>query len=59
MNMKEAFPNLKFVGEGAKEFEQKEITPEQLESTKHIREHATALGKRIRAIFDEELNIAK
>lgn len=54
MNMKEAFPNLKFVGEGAKEFEQKEITPEQLERTKHVREHAAGLGKRIRAIFDED-----
>ena len=59
MNMKEAFPNLKFVGEGAKEFEQKEITPEQLERTKHVREKAAGFGKRIRAIFDEGCDAAK
>ena len=52
MNMKEAFPNLKFVGAGAKEFEQKEITPEQLEMSKQIGERASRSGKRLRAIFD-------
>ncbi len=32
--MKEAFPNLKFVGENAKEFEQMELTDEQIEICK-------------------------
>lgn len=53
MNMKEAFPNLKFVGEGAKEFEQKEITAEQLEGRKQIAEQAKISGERLRTALSK------
>ncbi len=52
MNMKEAFTNLKFVGNDVKEFEEKEITDEQLEISKQVRERALLSGKRLRAIFN-------
>ena len=54
MKAKDAFPNLKFVGKNAKEFEEMDISEEVLEKAKKWGERGEWAGHNFRLAFKEK-----
>lgn len=51
MKMKDAFPNLTFVGKDAEKFKEIELTADQLHHVAKARELGRKSGERLRAAF--------
>ena len=51
MKMKDAFPNLRFVGVTAEQFKETELTADQLKHVEMFRELGRKSGERLRAAF--------
>ena len=51
MKMKDAFPNLNFVGKGAEQFKETELTADQLKHVAKARELGRKSGEQLRTAF--------